>query len=377
MSGKRSHAVPVRTILAAIGLTLATVVAVVFVMHVQRVLVWMLIAVVFTVALYPAVDWLEDHVRWCRRALATLVVFLAVVLVVGGVLTLFAVPLADQGTQLATRLPEMIADARGGRGPVGTLLDRTNALEFARDNEERIRQFATGLGTPALNLLRSAVTGIIATISIFVLSYLAVLQGPKVVEGTLALFPPRRADRIRRVGRECTKTITGYISGNLLISAICGVLTYIVLKIFGVQFAELIAVFVAIADLIPLVGATIGAVVASVAALIHSVPAAITVVIFFVVYQQLENHLLQPVIFSRTVRLNPLTVLVALLLATELAGVLGALLAIPAAGIIQVVLRDIWSHRAPSPAVDAHRRVPTQRYRSRISPVRHPRGGLH
>ena len=275
--------------------------------------------------------------------------FLVVFLAFGGVLTLFALPLAEQGTQLAARLPDMIADARGGRGPVGTLLERTNALEFARDNEERIRQFATGLGTPALNLLRSAVTGIVATISIFVLAYLAVLQGPKVIDGTLALFPPQRAQRIHRVGRECAKTVTGYITGNLLISVICGVLTYIVLKILGVPFAELIAVFVAIADLIPLVGATLGAVVAGVAALIHSLPAAITVIIFFIVYQQLENHLLQPVIFSRTVRLNPLTVLVALLLATELAGILGALLAIPVAGVIQVVLRDVWHHRAAAP----------------------------
>jgi predicted PurR-regulated permease PerM len=355
MSSQRTYKVPVRTILATIGLTLATVVAVVFVMHVQRVLVWMLIAAVFTVALYPAVDWLQHHVRWCRRSLATLVVFLVVVLAFGGILTLFAVPLAEQGTQLATRLPDMIADARAGRGPVGVLLERTNALEFARDNEERIREFATGLGTPALGLLRSAVTGIVATISIFVLAYLAVLQGPKVIEGTLSLFPPRRAERIRRVSGDCTKTITGYISGNLLISVICGVLTYIVLKIFGVPFAELIAVFVAIADLIPLIGATLGAVVAGVAALIHSVPAAITVVIFFIVYQQLENHLLQPVIFSRTVKLNPLTVLVALLLATELAGILGALLAIPAAGVIQVILRDVWHHRTgSSTTVESH-----------------------
>ncbi|NGY62202.1 AI-2E family transporter [Lentzea sp. NEAU-D13] len=318
-------------------------------MHVQRVLVWMLIAVVFTVALYPAVNWLQSHVRWCRRSLATLIVFLVVVLAFGGILTLFAVPLAEQGTRLAAASPDMIADARAGRGPVGVLLERTNALEFARANEERIREFATGLGTPALGLFRSAVTGIVATISIFVIAYLAVLQGPKVIEGTLALFPPRRAERIRRVGGDCTKTVTGYISGNLLISAICGVLTYIVLKIFGVPFAELIAVFVAIADLIPLIGATLGAVVAGVAALIHSLPAAITVVIFFIVYQQLENHLLQPVIFSRTVKLNPLTVLVALLLATELAGILGALLAIPVAGVIQVILRDIWHHRSGQP----------------------------
>lgn len=137
-----------RTILATIGLsltlTLATAVVVVFVLQVQRVLVWMLIAVGFTVALYPAVNWLENRVRWCRRSPATLVVFLVVFLAFGGVLTLFALPPAEQGTQLAARLPDMIADARGGRGPVGTPLERTNALEFVRANED-----ASGGSPPA------------------------------------------------------------------------------------------------------------------------------------------------------------------------------------------------------------------------------------
>jgi predicted PurR-regulated permease PerM len=337
--------VPVRTILATIGLILATVVAVLLVMRVEQVLVWMLIALFFTVAIYPVVNFVQRRMTWCRRSLATLVVFLVVVLVLGGLLTAFAVPLASEGSDLAGQLPTIIGDARAGRGPVGDLLERTNALQLVQNNEARIREFATGLGTPALNLLRGIGTGIVAAVTIFVLSYLAVLEGPKVVEGTLALFPPQRAERIRRVTRDCAKTVTGYISGNLLISAICGILTYAVLKFSGVGFAALIALFVAIADLIPLVGATLGAVVASIAAFLHSVPAGIAVVIFFIIYQQLENHLLQPIIFARTVKLNPLAVLIAILLATELAGILGALLAIPVAGIIQVVLRDLWDHR--------------------------------
>jgi predicted PurR-regulated permease PerM len=349
---QNAYRVPVRTILATIGLVLATVVAVLFVMRVEQVLVWMLIALFFTVALFPAVSWVQRRMTWCRRSLATLVVFLVVVLVLGGLLTAFAVPLANQGADLAGQLPRIIADARAGRGPVGDLLERTNALQFVQNNEARIREFATGLGTPALNLLRGLGTGVVAAVTIFVLSYLAVLEGPKVVEGTLALFPAQRAERIRRVTRDCAKTVTGYISGNLLISAICGILTYAVLKFSGVQFAALIALFVAIADLIPLVGATLGAVVASIAAFLHSVPAGIAVVIFFVIYQQLENHVLQPVIFARTVKLNPLAVLIAILLATKLAGILGALLAIPVAGIIQVVLRDVWDHRRGAPKTE-------------------------
>jgi predicted PurR-regulated permease PerM len=341
--------VPVRTILATIGLILATVVAVLFVMRVEQVLIWMLIALFFTVALYPLVNLVQRRLTWCHRSLATLVVFLAVVLVLSGLLAVFAVPLATEGTQLAGQLPGIVNDARAGRGPIGDLLERTNALQFVQDNQERISAFASGLGTPALNLLRGVGTGIVGAVTIFVLSYLAVLEGPKLVEGTLALFHPHRAERIRRVTRDCAKTVTGYISGNLLISAICGVLTYAVLKISGVGFAGLIALFVALADLIPLVGATLGAVVACIAAFLHSIPAGIAAVIFFVLYQQLENHLLQPMIFARTVKLNPLAVLVAVLLATELAGVLGALLAIPVAGIIQVVLRDVWDHRRGAP----------------------------
>jgi predicted PurR-regulated permease PerM len=140
---------------------------------------------------------------------------------------------------------------------------------------------------------------------------------------------------------------------------ICGGLTYAVLSIVGVPFSGLIALFVGITDLIPLVGATLGAVVAGLAAFTDSVPASLIVVVFFVLYQQLENHLLQPLIFSRTVQLNPLTVLIAILLAVELAGLLGALLAIPLAAMIQIIVRDVWrSHRGrlrPGPAAGESR----------------------
>jgi predicted PurR-regulated permease PerM len=117
----------------------------------------------------------------------------------------------------------------------------------------------------------------------------------------------------------------------------------------GVPFAGLIALFVGIADLMPLVGATIGGLVAVLAGFIHSVPAGIVVLVWFIVYQQLENHLLQPLVFKRTVRLNPLTVIVAILIGVELMGVLGALLAIPVASMIQVVLRDLWDGRRGRP----------------------------
>jgi len=307
------------------------------------------VAVFFAVALYPVAGWVEQRVTHGRRSLATLLVFLLVVMLFGGLAAAFAVPLADEGADFAGRLPHMIDAAPAGRGPIGRLLDRTNSLEYVQTHQDNIKNAASGLTTPAVGVAKGVATGIAGVLTIFVLAYLMVLEGPKVVDGTINLLPEDRQERVRAVSRDCAKSVTGYLSGNLLISVICGVCTFVVLLLTGVPFAALIALFVAVADLIPLVGATIGAVVAIVAAAVHSVPTLIIVAIFFVVYQQLENHLLQPVILSRTVKLNPLTVLIAILLAVELAGILGAFLAIPVASMVQVVARDLWDHRKGRP----------------------------
>jgi predicted PurR-regulated permease PerM len=342
--------VPVRTILATIGLVLAASLALYLVVETRRVLTWMVIATFFAVALYPLAAWVQRRVlgdRW--RALATFLVFLVVFLGLGGLVTAFAIPLVREGTKFAGQLPELIDQARAGRGAVGRLLERTNVLEWVDNNQDRIDSFVNGLTAPAAGVLASVATGIAGAVTVFVLAYLMVLEGPKVVDGAMRVFPPTTGERILRVGADCARSVTGYLTGNLLISVICGGLTYVVLLILGIPFAGLIALFVGLADLVPLVGATIGGAVAVLAGFLHSTTAGIVVLAFFVLYQQLENHLLQPMIFARTVKLNPLTVIIAILLGVELLGVLGALLAIPAAGMVQVVLRDLWDHRRGRP----------------------------
>src|SRR6185312_16683467 len=224
-----------------------------------------------------------------------------------------------------------------------------HVLQWIQDNQDKISSFASGLTAPAAGVLAGVATALTGTVTVLVLAYLMVLEGPRVVDGFTALFSRTTGERIRRVGADCAKSVTGYISGNLLISFICGLLTYVVLLVMGVPFAGLVALFVGIADLVPLVGATIGGAVAVLAGFIHSVPAGIAVLVFFVLYQQLENHLLQPLVFARTVKLNPLTVIIAILIGVELLGILGALLAIPVASMIQVILRDVWDHRRGRP----------------------------
>ena len=131
--------VPVRTIAASIGLVLATVVALFLLVEVRRTLIWLVVAAFFAVALYPVVNWLESRVSWCRRSMATLAVYLLVFLVLGGLVAAFAVPLAHQSTTFADQLPGLINDAKAGRGPVGSLLQRTNALQYVEQNQDRIR----------------------------------------------------------------------------------------------------------------------------------------------------------------------------------------------------------------------------------------------
>jgi len=338
--------VPTRTILATIALLLATALLLYIVVETRQIITWCVVGAFFAVALAPVVGFVQRKVfGGKRRSLATLLVFLVAFILLAALVTAFAVPLTQEGTKVAGQLPTIIDDARNGRGPIGDLLERTNALQWVQDNQDKISNFASGLTTPAKGVLGGIATGVTGLVTVIVLAYLMVLEGPKIVDGFTNLFAPATGTRIRRVATDCAKSVTGYLSGNLLISVVCGVLTFIVLQIAGVPFAGLIALFVGIVDLVPLVGATIGGIVAVLAGFIHSVPAGIAVLVFFLVYQQLENHLLQPLVFARTVKVNPLTVIIAILVAVELAGILGALLAIPAASIIQVVLRDIWDHR--------------------------------
>jgi predicted PurR-regulated permease PerM len=184
---------------------------------------------------------------------------------------------------------------------------------------------------------------------VLVLSFLMLLEAPRLLEGARAVLPEEHRERVSRVAADCSRAVTGYMAGNFLISVLAGVSTYLFLWAFDVPFRGVLALWVAVADLIPLVGATLGAAVVVFVAFLHSPVAGFAALAFFIVYQQVENHAVQPVVQSRTVNLSPLVVLVSVLAGVELAGMLGALVAIPVAGMIQVIVRDLWDHRRGAP----------------------------
>ena len=337
----RSDRVPWRTILAVLFVVLASAFAVVTLQRLGRIITWFVVAAFFAAILTPAVDLLQRKVR-LPRVLATLIVFLLGVAAMAAMLYAFIRPLVDQAYEFSDNLPSYVEEAKAGRGPAGDLVQRYELDTYLERNQDKLRATITGAGGPAAKFASGIFSTLAAVLTILVLIFLLLLEGPKVVAGLLQLIPPRHRERVRRVARDSNRAITGYMFGNLAISVIAGVATYLVLWPLGVPFRGVLALWVAFADLIPLVGATLGAVVATAVAFLDSPRTGVIVLIFFVIYQQFENHVLQVSIMSRTVDLNPLAVLASVLVGVELFGILGALLAIPAGGVLQVICRDVY-----------------------------------
>ncbi len=336
--------VPWRTIFAVIGSVVLTLVLYKVMLQVSRVLVWIVIAAFFAVVLSPPVDFLERRCR-IRRGLGTVVVFFLGFGALSAMIYSFVTPIVAQSQELVDNFPRYVEDAKAGRGPLGGLVKRYDLDRRLEERQDDIRQALDRLGDNSLSILQGVGNAVAATLTIIVLTILMLMSGPKMLQGGLGALSPPTRDRVRLVAGDAAKAVTGYVAGNLLISVIAGVATFVFLFFAGIPFRGVLALWVAFADLIPLVGATLGAIPAVAVAFLHSTGAGVATVVFFVVYQQFENHVLQVTIMSRTVDLNPLVVLVTVLIGVELSGILGALLAIPAAGVVKVVIRDLYDER--------------------------------
>ena len=336
--------IPWRTILATIGCVLATWAALVVVQHISRILMWIVVAAFFAVVLTPPVDFLEHRLRM-PRALATVLVFLTGIVLLAAMLYTFITPIVDQSQEFVDNFPRYVEEAKDGRGPVGGLVKRYDLDRRLEERQDDLQQNLNRLGDSTLAIVRGVGNAVAATLTVVVLTILMLLSGPRMLRTALEALSPRTREHVRHVATDSAKAVTGYVAGNLLISVIAGCATFVFLLLAGIPFRGVLALWVAFADLIPLVGATLGAIPTVAVVFLHSTPAGIAAIIFFVVYQQFENHVLQVTIMSKTVDLNPLVVLVSVLVGVELSGVLGALLAIPVAGVIQVIGRDLYDTR--------------------------------
>ena len=344
MSDERVIRFRPRAILTVIGVVLAVAIALEVLWVTRSVIIWVLIACFFAMALNPAVDALVA--RGLSRGPAVGIVFSGAILVIVGIAATFVPTLIREVNDLADAVPGYIDDLTRGRGRLGFLERDYQIVEKARAAIEKSGVGGVlGLSNTALSLTKSVLNAVIAVVTIAFLTLFMLLEGPVWVERFYGLLDEKSQPRWRKVGSEIYRTVGGYVTGNLAISLIAGVVSTAVLLGLGVPYAVALGLIVALLDLIPLAGATIAAIIVSAVGFLHSTTAGIVLVIFFILYQQLENHVLQPLVYGRTVRLSPLVVLIAVLMGAELAGVIGALGAIPLAGSIQVILADWFDHR--------------------------------
>jgi predicted PurR-regulated permease PerM len=338
-----------RTILVVLGILLATLGILAFVYLAWHVITWVLIAIFLALALNPAVEFF-DH-RGLRRGYSTgLVVILALAAIVGlGFLLL--PPLIDQIRSFVDYVPQVVDDLTRGRGPFGFLQTKYQIVDRVREAiDKQGAGGVLGITGAGLAVARGVVTAVAGAVAIGFLTFFMLLDGRRLVERFYNFLPAETRPRWQRIGHEIYRTVGGYVTGNVLISVIAGTASAIALFVLGSDYAIALAVVVGVLDLIPLAGATLAAILVSTVVFVElGWVKGIVIIVFFIVYQQLENHVLQPVIYGRTVQLSPLVVLISVLIGAELAGILGALAAIPVAGMVQAIGREFLARRAEAP----------------------------
>lgn len=317
---------------------------------IRQVLGLTFIAVFVAVALGPAVAFF--HRRRVPRPLAVLLVYLLVAAAIFGVGLLVVPPVVRQVDGLAHNIPHYLSDLRKN----GTFRKYDQRYKITPKLEDQARKLPSKLGTAA-GALRSVTVGVfgaaVKLVTVLTMAFFLLLDGGGIVTFLLRLAGPGRDARLRAIAADIYTAVSGYVAGNLAISVIAGLTTYATLALLGVPFAAPLSVLMAFLDLIPLVGATIGGVAIGLVTLFHDFPTATIVwLVVLIVYQQVENNVLQPLVYRRTVDVHPLWVIVSILVGSTLVGVLGALVAIPIAAAVQIVTRDVWrAHGAVTPAV--------------------------
>src|SRR4051794_15573210 len=335
-----------RTVLRTVLIIVAVVLILYLIYLLRHPIGLILVAAFIAVALSGPVNYLHRHMR---RGFAITIVYIGLLLIPIGLGALVIPPVVTQVESFATNAPHYANDVRDYIEKNRTLRGLQEKYDIggqlqkkASELPARIGDAATVLGNIGLGLVNS----IFQLVTILILTAFMLGGGRRWVEGALRYQPPDRAARLRRISERVATAVGSYVAGALLQAVIAGVSSYVVMLVLGVPFRGPLSVLIALLDLIPLVGATIGAVIVGVVTLFVDFPTATIVwAVWSIVYQQVENSVIQPQIQRRAVDVHPFVVLVAVLFGATLLGVIGALVAVPAAASLQIVLREWLRYR--------------------------------
>jgi predicted PurR-regulated permease PerM len=350
--------VPLRTIVVTVAVVAATYLAGILIYRLRTLVLLVIVSGFVALLLNPIVVVLQ---RWIpRRGLAVSVVTLIALVFFALLAYSFGNPLVNGITHLANKLPGYVASAESGKGWLGHLATKYHVQSWVQKNAPKLVTYAESLSKPVLSFGKGAISLLLELFTIFVLVLLLLLEAPRMRVWILSQMRPEGAATVTRIGSDVSKSVAGYMLGNLLTSLIAGTVVYVTLLIVGVPFPLLWGLWVALVDFLPMIGGALAGIPTVIFAAFHSLSAGIATLVVFLVYTQIENHVLNPVVMSRTVKINPLLVLLAVLVGAELGNLVGglfggfvaALLAIPAAGALQVLVRELWRATAAPPSPD-------------------------
>jgi predicted PurR-regulated permease PerM len=302
----------------------------------RQVLVLFLVAAFIAVGLDPAVRWLVRH--GIRRSVSVAVIAMAALGFFGGFVAAVIPPIAQQSTSLVKHAPDYVHRLDGNK----TFRELDKRYHITQNVEKRAHDGLSANSLGGFVGVGKAILGIFAstlTIIILTLYFLANMPAMKAV--LYRAVPRTRRARVGLLGDEILDRVGGYVLGNLATSVVAGVASFIWLIAWGIPYPVALALFIAITDLIPLIGATIGAIGITAVALFHGVVPGVATGIYYLAYQQFENYVLQPRIMKRTVDVAPVVTIVAALLGAALMGILGALIAVPLAAAVQLILTEV------------------------------------
>jgi predicted PurR-regulated permease PerM len=340
---------PARSIVRIVLIIVAVAVCLYLIYRLRRPITWLFISVFLAVALSSPVNTLSRHMR---RGLAIAAVYVGLLLVPLALIALIVPPFITEGNRFARNLPEYsreVADYVENDDRLRSLNDDYDITEKLQQEADKLPDKLGGAATTLRDVGVGVVNSLFALITILVLTAFLLGSGRLWVDAALGLRPPEQRLRLERSLNRIASAVGGYVAGAIFIAVVAGIATYVVLTILGVPFRAPLAVVAGLFSLIPLVGATIAAFLIGIVTLFEDFPTATIIwVVWAIVYQQFENHVIQPQVQKRTVNVHPFITIVSVLFGSTLLGILGALLAIPLAASIQILLREYFDPRTLS-----------------------------
>lgn len=346
-----------RTVLRITAIVLGVFITLHFVIRLRHVLTLIFVAFFLAMALNPAVSWIARKLKSRSRVWPTAVAYIAVLAILVTFFSLVIPPLARQTSDFISTVPETISNFRTQDSAVARFARRYNVdsqlEEIGRDFSNNIPQLRGKL----LSTAGKVGTTLLSILTVLVMTFMMLVEGPRWLDRIWQVYPPKRREHHKQLLGRMYRVVTGYVNGQLIIAVISASFALIALTIASTVYNVSInpialAGIVAIGALIPMVGNIIAASVVSLVCLFSSLPLAITVAVYFLVYQQIENATIHPYIQARQNELTPLLVFIAALIGITLDGLLGGLVAIPAAGCIKILVEDYINRKKLIPESD-------------------------